>query len=612
MTNRKIVVRIGSQHSSTYPLYNGIPQGSPLSVILFLIAYNKLYGIISINKEINLSAYADDLNLIIRSNGKNPVLSLNGLFDDIKNWCDRSGAVLSTTKCKYLHICRKINCHCTIQTGDFTICEVESLRLLGLYVNSRYNWKDHIEFLASSLSNRLNIVKYLSNFKLNCNTDTLISVTRALIISKINYGLQIYGYASRTNLLKIKSIMNTALRFATGAFRTTPIQNLLFESNVLPITTQRNILTTKLFRTIIYDSSTPLRQIARKLMVAKKIPKVPSVIYRTIGECRRLDIPLKATVPRAGKFPSWEFQRDSTNTSMSKFLKLNTSPFQFQSLFNEIKETLCEHTLIYTDGSKSDHAVTYGITTDNNIIRASYLPLYSSIFSAELIAIYEATLYLRTKRGKFVICTDSLSAIKSVLNIGNNSLYTTLIRDVLTEKYPNISLLWVPGHCKINGNEYADQAAKDAVNAPVFGTANLDQKDLGKFICDYYRNIARERNFNASTDWYRTINKDRKTIRDSMFPDISRLDAVKYTRLRLGHTRITHGHLLNINETPYCNCTANTNNLLHILSNCPKFDTTRSQIFKNKDPKFLLSYPTPENIRTITKFLMKSNLYNKI
>lgn len=40
MTNRQIKVRVENQLSGTYPLYNGIPQGSQISVILFLIAYN--------------------------------------------------------------------------------------------------------------------------------------------------------------------------------------------------------------------------------------------------------------------------------------------------------------------------------------------------------------------------------------------------------------------------------------------------------------------------------------------------------------------------------------------------------------------------------------------
>jgi len=40
--NRKITVRVGTQNSTTRPLDNGISQGSPISVVLFIIAFNKL------------------------------------------------------------------------------------------------------------------------------------------------------------------------------------------------------------------------------------------------------------------------------------------------------------------------------------------------------------------------------------------------------------------------------------------------------------------------------------------------------------------------------------------------------------------------------------------
>jgi len=72
MTNRKILVRIKSDLSPFQPIQNGIPQGSPLSVILFVIAYNQLAEKFTLHPDISLSAYADDFNLILKlKNRKN-------------------------------------------------------------------------------------------------------------------------------------------------------------------------------------------------------------------------------------------------------------------------------------------------------------------------------------------------------------------------------------------------------------------------------------------------------------------------------------------------------------------------------------------------------------
>lgn len=108
MVNRKFSVRLRNNYSPLFPIHNGIPHCSPISMILFLIAYNKLCSIIELYKEIDFTAYADDFNFIINSSrGKNPSINLDNLFNSINQWSDSSGAILSMSKCKYIHICRK-------------------------------------------------------------------------------------------------------------------------------------------------------------------------------------------------------------------------------------------------------------------------------------------------------------------------------------------------------------------------------------------------------------------------------------------------------------------------------------------------------------------------
>jgi len=136
MTNRKIIIKSGNNLSSLFPLNNGIPQGSPISVILFLIAYNTLSHIISLHKEIKLTAYADDFHLIIEHNKqKNPTTNLQTLFSQIDDWCTYSGSILSKEKCQVLHICRKHNCSAKTLTGDTNLPSTNSLRILRLFTD---------------------------------------------------------------------------------------------------------------------------------------------------------------------------------------------------------------------------------------------------------------------------------------------------------------------------------------------------------------------------------------------------------------------------------------------------------------------------------------------
>ena len=72
-----------------------------------------------------------------------------------------------------------------------------------------------------------------------------------------------------------------------------------------------------------------------------------------------------------------------------------------------------------------------------------------SIFTAESPAILAAVNIYKSKRGKFIICTDSLSSGKAIMNV--------LIRNPA-----KLKIMWIPSHVGIICNEKADEAATSA------------------------------------------------------------------------------------------------------------------------------------------------------
>jgi len=173
MTSRKIRVKVNHSHSLIQPLHNGIPQGSPLSVIPSLIAYNSLSDTISKHKNINFTAFADYYNIIVD-------------LKNICNWCNLSGASLSLSKCKHIHICRKHNCVCQLSTVTNSICTVAELTMLDLSFDRKYKWQPHINKLAKSLTNKSNRSK---PFK-QCNpfsTRSLLLIDRHQLTPRIEH-----------------------------------------------------------------------------------------------------------------------------------------------------------------------------------------------------------------------------------------------------------------------------------------------------------------------------------------------------------------------------------------------------------------------------------------
>lgn len=617
MTNRNILVRVGKHYSHCRPIQNGIPQGSPLSVIIFLIAYNKLCVKISFYKEIDYIAYADDFHLIIKSgHEKNPIINVQGLFRDINQWCIYSGAVLSSSKCKYLHICRKRNCTVSVPgDNNISITQVETLKILGLVINKRYDWNSQIEILSDSLTKQLNIIKCLSSHKFNCNTYTLISIIKALLISKINYSLPFFGYSSKCSLRKIKTKVSSAIRMALGAFRTTPITNMLFESNIIPLEQQRDLLTSRLIKSIYNNQDTPLYAITKKCINGKKIPKIQSVLYKIIELANSLDLPTKTSLPKQKAQPVWHFKQASIDLSLSNFSKPSTDTLIFRKLFLEIRNKYNKYSFIYTDASKTHDLVSYAIVSNSKLIKTAVLPGYTTIFTAEIIAIIEAINSIKTKNGYFALCTDSLSSLKAISNLCNNNTYVSFIRNFLIENFPNVILIWTPGHCGIEGNELADKLAKEAHRSPLLTTTNFNINDLKGFSKSHH--LQKHNVFNSTSDWYKTINIDKLTIENFLKNKrdaLGRKDYIKFERIRLGHSNLSHGHLIKLSTPQICNCAIQSTKILkHILTSCPNFQTQRDRHLKTpSDALSSISNPTPESILNVISFLKDCKIYNLI
>ena len=88
------------------------------------------------------------------------------------------------------------------------------------------------------------------------------------------------------------------------------------------------------------------------------------------------------------------------------------------------------------------------------------MELFCSIFTAESAALLKAVEHASKSRGKFIIYTDSQSAVNAILNIANTTNIISTIKDILIKNTNKIKIMWIAGDCGIPGNDYADLNAK--------------------------------------------------------------------------------------------------------------------------------------------------------
>ena len=130
----------------------------------------------------------------------------------------------------------------TLFLGD-TILPYEShIKYLGVTLDQRLTFSQHINEVTCNVKLRLNILKVVSSFNWGADRTTLLRIYQSLCLSKIEYGCQIYGSACKTTLEKLDIVHNMALRICTGAYRTSPVESLYVDSGIPPLFIRREEL----------------------------------------------------------------------------------------------------------------------------------------------------------------------------------------------------------------------------------------------------------------------------------------------------------------------------------------------------------------------------------
>ena len=164
------------------------------------------------------------------------------------------------------------------------------------------------------------------------------------------------------------------------------------------------------------------------------------------------------------KTPKWCLEKPAINLALSSYSKSTTAPDQYWARFSEYRDRHNYANFIFTDGSKSGEKVGAAAVYRDRV-HSARIPDKASIFTAEIRALQLALTIIKiNNRRKFIFCIDSLSVILSLCSmLDTNPLITQFLDDYTKVNDREITLCWVPRHVGIQGNESADQAAKETL-----------------------------------------------------------------------------------------------------------------------------------------------------
>lgn len=577
LSRRLLRVRVGGVLSDATPLEDGVPQGSILSVTLFAVAINGVIGVLP--DGVHSSLYVDDLCISFSAARMSLIeRKLQLAINRVSTWADRRGFRFSASKTVAMHFCRKRGVHPDpdLYLGNRRISCVETTRYLGLVFDSRLTWVPHFRYIKASCQKALSLLRVLSHTSWGADRDTLLLLHRTLILPKLEYGCEIYSSATEARLRVLDSVHHAGVRLATGAFRTSPIPSLLVDAGFWPLDLRRQSSCLRCwFRVRRLPESVPCVSISRdsRSQVYMNRPSFPKPFgFRVSSVMADLSIAFTPVCPyRLPRVGYWQFPDVAVCPPVIDNKK-DLPPHVCQALFLDHYSTHSDSTPVFTDGSKSAAGVGYGVIFPS-FGRGGSLPSVASVFTAELSAIVLALQIIFTLPvSSFTIFCDSRSAL-SALDSFNTSLHPLVLSALewlylLRNRRYRVGFCWVPGHVGVAGNERADRLAGEAASrAPSPGPVPF--RDVFPSIRVAVAACWQRRwETTAATAKLGEITKTVTQEWDYTHIRNRRLQTL-LTRLRIGHTRLTHDFLMSRDPQPYCDDCLVPLTIRHILVECP-------------------------------------------
>ena len=234
LTNRKQYTVIGNNSSKISGISSGVPQGSVLGPLLFLIYVNDLHRCLN---ESLVRLFADDTGLHMAHSNLNDLIAIAKVeISNLFKWCIANNLTINYSKTNFVIIRARRKKIPTdfkeIVINDIHIERVSSAKYLGIILDEHLSWSEHVSHVCKSLMKFFGIFNHIKSYVTKKIARQLYF---AFIYSRISYGLEIYGNCSKTLLTKIQNIQNKLLKILTRQDYLTPTNEIHKSLNVLKV-----------------------------------------------------------------------------------------------------------------------------------------------------------------------------------------------------------------------------------------------------------------------------------------------------------------------------------------------------------------------------------------
>ena len=224
LTSRDQITSFQKVSSEPCKVEYGVPQGSVLGPLLFLLYINDIVNCSDAGKFI---LFADDTNIFVSgATSSEAYNSANAVLRKVTEYMKANKLHINVSKCCFIHFkpdlsrgtltCARAQVfdrNCKLFLSDKTIKKVESAKFLGVIIDEKLNWEAHIKYLEEKLNSCIVLMKRIKKY---VPKTEYLKIYNALFMSHLSYCISCWGGIPNYKLEKIFSIQKRCIRLLFG------------------------------------------------------------------------------------------------------------------------------------------------------------------------------------------------------------------------------------------------------------------------------------------------------------------------------------------------------------------------------------------------------------
>lgn len=214
LSHRQFRTRVNDETSALYPINSGVPQGSVLGPFLYLLFTSDL----PTTPITTIGTFADDTIILAKHNDVNTASSLvQSHLNLLEVWLNKWKITVNETKSSHVTFTlRREQCP-PIYLNNIEIPQSTSMKYLGLHLDNKLTWRDHINKKKQHIELRLKNLYWLIGRTSSLSLDNKLLLYKTIIKPIWTYGVELWGCASKSNVAIMQRCQSKILRAITNA-----------------------------------------------------------------------------------------------------------------------------------------------------------------------------------------------------------------------------------------------------------------------------------------------------------------------------------------------------------------------------------------------------------